>query len=49
MILPIIESLYPMILADARYSNKQVKLDLEDAPLVYVDEKEIRQLILNLT
>jgi two-component system, sporulation sensor kinase E len=45
----IIASLYPMILADARYSDKQVKLDLEDAPLVYVDEKEIRQLMLNLT
>jgi signal transduction histidine kinase len=45
----IIESLYPMILADAQYSDKQVKLDLDDAHLVYIDEKEIRQLILNLT
>lgn len=45
----IIESLQPMILADARYSDIQVKLDLDDAPLVFIDEKEIRQLILNLT
>lgn len=44
----IIESLYPMIQADARYKDKQVKIELNDTPMIYIDEKEIRQLILNM-
>ncbi len=45
---PVIESLYPLIQADARYRDNQVKLNLDNSPLVYIDEKEIRQLILNM-
>lgn len=45
----IIESLYPMIQADAQYKDEQVILDLDNPPMVFIDEKEIRQLILNLT
>lgn len=45
---PIIEALFPMIQADAFYKDKQVKLDLHDTPIIYIDEKEIRQLILNM-
>jgi two-component system, sporulation sensor kinase E len=44
----IIESLYPMIQADARYRDNQVKLDLDDPPMVSMDEKEIRQLVINM-
>ncbi|NLW44432.1 MAG: response regulator [Syntrophomonadaceae bacterium] len=45
----IIESLYPMIQADARYKDKQVKIELNEIPMVYIYEKEIRQLILNMS
>lgn len=44
----IIESLYPLIKADANATNKDITLLLESIPLLYLDEKEIRQLILNL-
>lgn len=45
----IVESIYPMIIADALNVNKNVKLKLGDIPDLPLDEKEIRQLILNLT
>jgi len=44
----IIKSLYPMIQADAYYSDKQVRLDLDCPIRAILDEKEIRQLILNM-
>ncbi len=44
----IIESLYPLIQADAAASCKEIRLELSDIPPLYLDDKEIRQLILNL-
>lgn len=44
----IIKALFPLIQAEALLSDKYVLLDLEECPELYLDEKEIRQLILNL-
>ncbi|MDG5789955.1 response regulator [Evansella sp. AB-P1] len=44
----IIESLSPLLQAEALMNNKDVKLELEECPDIYLDEKEIRQLILNI-
>lgn len=44
----IIEALSPLIQAEAFRSNKQLTLDLEECPDISLDEKEIRQLILNI-
>lgn len=44
----IVESLFPIIQADAMLSDKSIVLDLGDIPDILLDEKEIRQLILNL-
>lgn len=44
----IIESLYPLILADAIHHDKSIELQLLDVPDVLIDKKEIHQLILNL-
>lgn len=44
----IIRTLYPMIRADASYTDKQVNLELGLPPKLLFDEKEIRQLIMNL-
>ncbi len=44
----IIESLYPLIKSDAVGSCKEILLELGCIPELYLDEKEIRQLILNL-
>lgn len=44
----IVRALHPLIAADALKSDKQVELDLQDIPLVLIDPKEIRQLLLNL-
>ncbi len=44
----IVESLFPLILADAVSSNHIVTLELGDIPDLPLDEKEIRQLLLNL-
>ena len=44
----IIEALFPLIQAEALLSDKYVLLDLKECPELYLDEKEIRQLILNL-
>lgn len=44
----IIEALSPLIAVDAIKQDKYLVLDLEDIPDMLLDEKEIRQLILNL-
>ncbi|NPV91302.1 MAG: PAS domain S-box protein [Firmicutes bacterium] len=44
----IIRTIHPLIQADANYSDKQVRLDLDLPPKLLLDEKEVRQLILNL-
>jgi PAS domain S-box-containing protein len=44
----IIETLSPLIAADAIKQDKYLVLDLKDIPDLLLDEKEIRQLILNL-
>jgi signal transduction histidine kinase len=44
----IIKSLYPLIQADALVSDKQIKIELGEIITLNLDEKEIRQLILNL-
>jgi len=45
----VIETLYPLIQADAFESDTYISLNLHDIPDVLIDEKEMRQLILNLT
>lgn len=44
----IIEAMSPLIYADAVKRNSIVKIYLEDIPDLHLDEKEIRQLLLNL-
>lgn len=44
----VIQALMPMIAADARKSDKDVNIQLAEVPDLLLDEKEIRQLILNL-
>lgn len=44
----IIELLFPLIQAKAMYSDLQVHLDLNLCPVLQLNEREIRQLILNL-
>ncbi|WP_066637416.1 PAS domain S-box protein [Desulfolucanica intricata] len=44
----ILKTLFPLIQADAMVSDKYIKLELEEIPNLLLDEKEIRQLILNL-
>ncbi|MCH6264631.1 MULTISPECIES: PAS domain S-box protein [Neobacillus] len=46
---PIIEGLYPLIKAEALLTDKTVSLLLSEVPMLYLDEKEISQLILNLS
>ncbi|MBS4210858.1 PAS domain S-box protein [Neobacillus rhizophilus] len=46
---PIIEGLYPLIKAEALLADKTVSLMLSEVPRLYLDEKEISQLILNLS
>lgn len=45
----IIEALYPLIQAEAFMKSQTVTLALTDCPRIYLDEKEIRQLILNMS
>ena len=45
----IIEALFPLIQAEATRASKQVDLQLSQCLDIFVDEKEIRQLILNIT
>ncbi|MDP4159322.1 MAG: PAS domain S-box protein [Bacillota bacterium] len=44
----LIENIYPLIQADAMVTDKEVILDLQEIDVLLLDEKEIRQLILNL-
>jgi len=44
----IIDKLSPMLQADAYNSNKEVMLELNDLPMLLLNENEIRQLLLNL-
>lgn len=45
----IVESLYPLIQADALNANKSIEIRLNNIPNILVNEKEIRQVILNLS
>ncbi|MEN6388794.1 MAG: PAS domain S-box protein [Syntrophomonas sp.] len=44
----IVEAIYPMIKAESLMNNKEIRLELKKLPLLMLDEKEIRQLVLNL-
>ena len=44
----ILTNLYPLILVDALNQDKEVVFELENIPDLMLDQKEIRQLILNL-
>ncbi len=44
----IIKSIYPLVQADAMVSDKYIALELNKIPDLYLNEEEIRQLILNL-
>lgn len=44
----LIENIYPLIQADAMVSDKEIITELQDTDVLLLDEKEIRQLILNL-
>lgn len=44
----VIQSLYPIILADANYHEMNLKMELGKTPLHPFDEKEIRQMVLNM-
>jgi signal transduction histidine kinase len=44
----ILEALSPLIQAEAFRSSKHVKLELNQCPDIFIDQKEIRQLILNI-
>ncbi|MEH7374522.1 two-component system sensor histidine kinase NtrB, partial [Neobacillus drentensis] len=46
---PIIEGLYPLIQAEALRTGKSIILELDNCPKLFIDEKEISQLILNLS
>lgn len=44
----VVRALQPLIIADAMHGNKDVSVELEEMPDIMFNEKEIRQLILNL-
>lgn len=44
----IIKIIYPLLNAEALLAGKRVVLHLEECPMLYLDEKEIRQLLLNI-
>lgn len=44
----VIKTIYPLIQAEAMVQDKDVKMDLEEIPALWIDEGEIRQLLLNL-
>lgn len=44
----IVEAIFPLIQADAIRSDKYINMELENTPDLLLDDKEIRQLILNL-
>ncbi|KLU67279.1 sporulation kinase A [Desulfosporosinus acididurans] len=45
----LVDSLYPLIMADATNQDKLVVLEAEKVPELMLDEREMRQLVLNLT
>jgi two-component system, sporulation sensor kinase E len=45
---PIVEALFPLIQAEALMSDKEVRVNLRKCPPLLLDEKEVRQLILNI-
>jgi PAS domain S-box-containing protein len=45
---PVIETVFPLIQADAMMNDKNIYMELQDVPDLLMDEKEIRQLLLNL-
>jgi len=44
----ILEALSPLIQAEAFRASKHVKLELNQCPDIFIDQKEIRQLVLNI-
>lgn len=44
----IITAILPLLQADATVSNKKIVLELSEIPELFIDEKEIRQIILNM-
>jgi len=44
----IVSAILPLITADAMVTDKQIEMEMSDIPRLLLDEKEIRQLILNL-
>ena len=44
----VVMALQPLILADAMHGNKNLSVEVEEVPDILLNEKEIRQLILNL-
>lgn len=44
----VIKSLFPLVQADAFRRGNTIELELEDTPEIVIDDKEIRQCILNL-
>ncbi len=44
----IINTIFPLLQADAMVADKFIQLDLEEIPELWLDDKEIRQLIINL-
>lgn len=44
----VVQSLNPMLQADAHYRDMEIRLQLCNPPLTVIDESEIRQLILNI-
>ncbi|ODA39409.1 PAS domain S-box protein [Desulfosporosinus sp. BG] len=44
----LIENMFPLIQADALLSDKEITIDLKKTVVLSLDEKEVRQLILNL-
>lgn len=48
-LVPIIEAMYPLLQSDATIRGMSIILELQAVPDIIADEKEIRQLILNVT
>lgn len=44
----VIGNLFPLIQADAMISDKEIIMEIQDTKVLLLDEKEIRQLVLNL-
>lgn len=44
----VIETIYPLIQAEAMVQDKYVRMELDEVPWLWIDEGEIRQLLLNL-